>query len=445
MNHSDDTIVAIVTPLGEGGLGVVRLSGSQAFSIGDRLFQSKKKISEAPSHTLHHGWIAGVDEVIASVFRSPHSYTGEDVLEFSCHGSPVILKEVVKLCESSGARMAQPGEFTERAFLNGKMDLAQAEAVAQLIHSVSTKARAVATEQLKGQLSHRIKKIRSPLIDLLAHVEANLDFSEEGLPLIDQHKMKSSLTSVLQDLGDLLSTSVKGRWFREGLRVALAGKPNVGKSSLFNALLAQDRAIVTSVPGTTRDTLEEKMEWEGFPIVLVDTAGLRSTTDEVESLGTARAEQAHAHADILLLVLDASQPLTREDQDLLARLKDRNTVVVLNKADCGLQVQWPEGVVVSAKNGQGLSQLKLAVLHKVQGSSKESESTLVITNLRHAKHLEKAKGHLLQAMKAVDQKESEEAMALDIRAALQELGQITGEEITEDVLSAIFRQFCIGK
>ncbi len=481
MISTEDTIVAIATPLGEGGLGVVRLSGSQSFAIADRVFQSKQKLSEAPTHTIHHGWITDVgaglragpngtipavdvmsggrggpplrtdqsngfvDEAVAAVFRAPRSYTGEDVLEISCHGSPVVLKEVVRLCVQEGARPAQPGEFTQRAYLNGKLDLPQAEAVADLIHAQSSKARAAAAEQLRGQLSVRINGLREQIVDLLAHIEANLDFAEEEIPIIERDKMKTSLDKTILGLDELLSTSVKGRLLRDGLKVTLAGRPNVGKSSLFNALLAQDRAIVTDVPGTTRDTLEEKMEWDGFPVVLIDTAGLRSTDDAVESEGTARATRAHANADVIVFVVDGSVPFTDEDTRVSASLQGKTVVTALNKADRGCVVKIPSAVATSAKDGRGLSELKSAILASVVTRAPESEASLVVTNLRHARHLEAARDKLKAAKQSAAERRSEETVALDLRAALEELGEITGEAVTEDVLSAIFRQFCIGK
>ncbi len=456
-----DTIVAIATPLGEGGLGVVRLSGPQTFTIGDALFRSKKKLSEAANHTLHHGWIENIDEVIASVFRAPHSYTGEDVVEFSCHGSPVVLKDVVRLCEAHGARPARPGEFTERAYLNGKLDLPQAEAVATLIHAQSSRARAAATQQLQGQLSMRVNVLREQLIKLLAQIEANLDFAEEGVPIIETDKAVKALENVLAGLEDLLATSMKGRLLREGVRVAFAGKPNVGKSSLFNALLAEDRAIVTDVPGTTRDTLEEKMEWNGVPITLVDTAGLRATADSVESQGTARAKRAHEQADVVLLVLDVSAPLTNEDREIANQLKDKKVVTAFNKVDKISSSAMASAThlitdanpasaklaaMVSAQSGEGLAELKKTIVNAVAtNATAETESSVIVTNLRHVHHLEKTRGHLVSARDAVRTNQSEESIAIDLRAALEQLGAITGESVTEDVLSSIFRQFCIGK
>lgn len=460
MNSADDTIAAIATPLGFGGLGVVRLSGPQALKIAETLFEtpSKTRLPEVPSHTLHHGWLKNngspIDEVVAGVFRAPHSYTGEDVVEFSCHGSPAVLKEIVRLCEQKGARQANPGEFTERAYLNGKMDLIQAEAVAQLIHSTSTAARLAATDQLRGALSERIRDIRNGLLSLLSHIEANLDFVEEDIPGLHKNKMRADLETVRDKIHALLSTSLRGRLLREGLRVAIVGKPNVGKSSLFNALLAQDRAIVTDVPGTTRDFLEEKMEWDGLSVVLIDTAGLRPTRDKIEGLGIERAKHAREAADVILLVLDASAPLTPDDMRIAGEADKAKTLGVLNKYDAPLVLNESEVkttlqlntiIKTSAKERTGLSDLKQAVLALAQKESAGTPNTPVVTALRHVAHLEKAQGFLDSALAAVQQSKSEEAIAMDVRAALDELGAITGETVGDEVLAMIFQQFCVGK
>jgi tRNA modification GTPase len=395
-----------------------------------------------------------VDEVVAGIFRTPHSYTGEDVVEFSCHGSPAVLKEILQLCQERGARLARPGEFTERAYRNGKMDLVKAEAVAELIRATSSSAAQAASDQLRGVLSERLQTIRRRLVDLLAHVEANLDFVEEDIPGLPSEKMKTDLTALESEVEQLLATSLKGRLLREGLKVTLAGRPNVGKSSLFNALLASARAIVTDVPGTTRDTLEEKLEWDGFSVVLTDTAGLRDTKSAVEQQGTLRARRAHASAHVVLLVVDGSVKLTAADRKIFPILKKKNSVVLLNKADKKLKVARADieklnrdAIVVetSAKTGAGLNEVKKAVLMLAQRDAPEVEGAPTITNLRHVHHLEKTAQHIQKAREALQKKRSEEAVAIDLRQALAELGAITGESVTEDVLSAIFRRFCIGK
>jgi tRNA modification GTPase len=458
MLFPDDTIVAIATPLGEGGLGVVRLSGPDARRIASHLFHSSSQtnILAAATHTLHHGWIEKqnhpIDEIVAGVFLAPHSYTGEDVVELSCHGSPVVLREIVQLCEEQGARPARPGEFTERAYLNGKMDLAQAEAVADLIHTRSTKAREQAAEQLKGVLSQRLKNIRDPLVNVVAHLEANLDFVEEDIPGLLLEDLKKNLVSLKHDIEQLLATALRGKMVRDGLRVVLIGRPNVGKSSLFNALLASDRAIVTNVPGTTRDTLEETLQWNGFAVTLTDTAGLRDTVDAVEEKGTERSRKAHAMADVVLFIVDGSQALTEDDKKIAQAVIPQKTIVVVNKSDKQRQVDETflkpfsaATLTVSAKTASGLEKISSTVISLLTKDIPEIESTPTVTNSRHIHHLEKAQKKISDALSGLEKKKSEEELAVDLKEAIEELGSITGETATNDILAAIFSTFCIGK
>ncbi len=464
MNISQDTIVAIATPLGVGGLGVVRLSGPNAVAIASALLPSSREIFlKAQSHTLHHAWIERngqrIDEVVAALFRAPRSYTGEDVVELSCHGSPAVLKEVVKLAEQGGARMAGPGEFTQRAYLNGKMDLIQAEAVSDLIHAHSKSARAAATSQLEGTLSAKIKTLRSLLVDLLAPLEANLDFAEEDIPGLAPEEALTTIEAVQSDIEHLLATRLRGKIIRDGVRVAIVGKPNVGKSSLFNALLAQDRAIVTDIPGTTRDTLDETMDWEGTAVVLTDTAGIRDTTDVIEEHGTRRAKQARELAHVVLFVVDGSAPLAADDEKIARELLGKKAVVALNKRDLRAaldsaavlkHLQLEHAVSISAKTGAGLTELQKAVLSAAYQNVPEAEASKVLTNERHISHLEKALERIIRAKSGFNEKRSEEAISIDIREAAQELGSITGDalsgrSVNEDVLTAIFSHFCIGK
>ncbi|MBV9079856.1 MAG: tRNA uridine-5-carboxymethylaminomethyl(34) synthesis GTPase MnmE, partial [Elusimicrobia bacterium] len=432
----DDTIAAIATPLGEAGLGVVRLSGPLSLAIASRLLQTSQPLTEAPPHTLHHGWLirsgTRLDEAVAGVFRAPASYTGQDVVEISCHGSPAVLKELLRWCLEEGARLARPGEFTERAFLNGKMDLSQAEAVAQLIGARSARAAAAATEQLLGGLSARVAAIKRGVIGLLSEIEANLDFAEEDVPNVPRQKMKDSLARISGDVRDLLATAVRGRWLREGARVVLAGRPNVGKSSLFNALLAEERAIVTDVPGTTRDTLEERVQWGGYPLTLTDTAGLRDTADAVEAAGTERARRAHGGAEAVIWVIDASEPLSADDRRVAEVIAGKPAIAALNKSDRDQRVTAAEVrslgaravVSTSAMQGSGLTELREAVLSLLPIDA-AGATGLVIANERHAERLESAEQHLVAAARALESGKSEEAVASDLRAAAGELGAIT--------------------
>lgn len=453
MAPARETIVAIATPWGEGGLGIVRLSGPRALTISASFFETKTRhLKKAPTHTLHTGWIKNgigrLDQAVLSLFRAPRSYTGEEVVEISCHGSPGLLQDVVKLCVKAGARLAKPGEFTERAYLNGKMDLIQAEAVADLIHSSSAAARAAAARQLEGQLSRRIKTIREQLLRFAAHVEANLDFVEEDLPPFSRKAMTTELSKIKVALEELLATSVRGRLLREGLRVSIVGRPNVGKSSLFNALLASERAIVTEVPGTTRDVLEEKIEWDGISVVLSDTAGLRETSDVVEQEGVRRSHRSREEADVVLFVVDGSSPISSEDLKIADSLGNRPFIVVLNKSDRPAKFNLsnlPKGTAIvrtSATTGVGLMDLKRTIM---AGEKETKKGVATITNLRHINHLEQAKLAILETERAIKTEKSEETVAHSARQALDELGAITGDSSTDDILEAIFRQFCIGK
>ena len=453
----DDTIAAVATPPGEAGLGVIRLSGPAAVAIADLLFESRQPLRDAATHTLHHGWVSRqsrrLDEVLAAVFRAPTSYTGEDVVEFSCHGSPAVLRELLAWCCESGARLARPGEFTQRAYVNGRMDLAQAEAVASLIGARSARAARAAADQLAGGLSTRVDGIRRRVIDLLADIEANLDFAEEDIPNVSRDRVATAIQAVVDDLGALISTAARGRWLREGGSVVLAGRPNVGKSSLFNAFLATDRSIVTDVPGTTRDTIEERLSWEGYPIALVDTAGVRKTIDPVESIGTDRARRAAENADVVIFVVDASQPLTEEDRAVCRSVSGQAVVVALNKSDLPAAVSPTDivrlglqrSVPVSALTGAGLSELRSAALSLFPAGPESGEAGAVVTSERHAEKLSEALAAGDSALDALQAGRSEEAVAFDLRRSADALGAITGTDVGEAVLDSIFSRFCIGK
>ncbi len=451
----DDIIVAIATPLGEAGLGVVRLSGAGAVDLSARFFSSKS-FPSAASHTLHHGWLerggTRLDEAVAAVFRAPTSFTGEEIVEFSCHGSPTVLRELVSWSQSEGARLARPGEFSERAFLNGKIDLTQAEAISSLISARSRRAATAAADQLAGGLSQRIADIRTNLINLLAEIEANLDFVEEDIPNVSRQRMAEEILGIESVLIELLASGSRGRWLRDGARIVMAGRPNVGKSSLFNSLLAEDRAIVSNIPGTTRDTLEESVQWDGCPVTLVDTAGLRDGGDAVEEMGAARARHAQRRADVSIFVMDAIEGLTPDDLVILRSLLPRPVIVALNKMDAvtlrpllGGEFRSLPVVETSALRHGGLPELRKAVLAALPDGEARGESGVVVTSERHAERLQGCLMKLVQARLAISEGKSEEAIASDLRGAAAELGAITGENVNEAVLGAIFRRFCIGK
>ena len=459
-----DTISAIATPNGEGGIGIIRLSGPLAIPISTVLFHPSRQISEIKSYTIHHGQVIDpesnqvVDEVLLNVFRSPKSYTTEDMVEFNCHGGSIILRRVLELTLKHGARIADPGEFTKRAFLNGRIDLAQAEAVIDLIQAKSDIARQMAVDQLGGKLSQTIESINDQIIGLLAETEAMVDFPDEDLDFMDFSKILQSSKEIRLALDELIATANDGRIIREGINCAILGKPNVGKSSLLNALLETDRAIVTEIPGTTRDTIEESVSISGIPLNLIDTAGIRETDNLIEQHGVERSKSFLAEADLLLVVISAADPMDNVDIDLLRGTVDRKAVIILNKIDLPMrtlpvqvkeQVQNKQIIETSVLHSKGIENLKSAILTEVLvshdvGDPRTSVSTIV-TNVRHYDALRRAKADLNCAIDSLCQRLSPEFVALDLRGCLDQLGEIVGKTTNEDILGRIFSQFCVGK
>lgn len=453
----EDTIAAIATPLGEGGLAVIRLSGRQALAMVDRSFvpvgKSSRKPSDAGTHTIHYGKIMRngrqVDEVLVSVMRAPRTYTREDVVEITCHGGILAAKSVLDTVLESGARMAQPGEFTRRAFLNGRLDLTQAEAVADLIHSRTELALSAANEQLAGKLSHRINQLRDDLMNMLAHVEAHIDFPDEDITPDTRAQLVERLERCRVFMDELLRTANEGQILRRGIRAAIIGRPNAGKSSLLNQLLGRDRAIVSPIPGTTRDTIEEMANVRGLPVVFIDTAGLREARDEIEGEGVRRSREALARAEFILHVLDASEPLTVSDQKLLSDFAHKKQILVRNKIDLPARMDLPESDVrvvdVCCLTGQGLEALKDAIKELVWAGEIKAEMLEVMINSRHQDALNRASDAVLGALNALLSDATLELPALDLRIAVNAIGEIVGKTSTEDLLDSIFSQFCIGK
>jgi tRNA modification GTPase len=451
----EDTIVAVATPLGLGGIGVIRMSGKAALQIADQMLSTPKgKPSSFRTHTVHHGMIHDqnevIDEVLLTVMRAPKSYTMEDVVEISCHGGVVSAKRILELLIKHGARLAHPGEFTRRAFLNGRIDLTQAEAVQDIITAQTEGAHTAAVAQLQGHLYRRLEKLYEHLSEVLAHVETHIDFPEEGVAPDTRETIAQHLASAMGFEQNLLQTARDGHVLREGVLTIIVGKPNVGKSSLFNALLRRDRAIVSVIPGTTRDTIEEILNIEGLPLRIVDTAGFHEGADEVEKEGIARARRQLEAAELVLLVVDSSKRLEKLDRDLLALCKEKPLVVVLNKKDLGqvIDANYLRDLCTcstSMKNGDGLDELRTTIsTHLWQGKTRESFREIFI-NLRHQQALTRSHTALKRAAAALAEKKSFEFVAADIRQALQALGEITGRSVTEDVLDRIFSSFCIGK
>lgn len=488
-----ETIVAVATPLGVGGLGVVRLSGTDAVAIADSLFRptGHTTLTQAESHRLMHGWIRDLanddasrerhvldekkgvmksqgpdesrmlDEAMAVVMRTPRSYTREDVVELQCHGGPLILRTVVEQACRLGGRLARPGEFTLRAFLNGRIDLTQAEAVGDIPHSRTRMGLTVTVNQLRGRLLKDITALRDDVAQVAALVAAGIDFPEEDVVFARKDELEARLRVVLERLERLLATAGRGRIMREGVGLALIGRPNVGKSSLLNALLRENRAIVTEIPGTTRDTLEEIADLSGLAVRLVDTAGIREGAGQVEAIGIERAREAMAKADLVLLVLDGASPLQPEDLALLEEVRSEATLAVINKGDLleGGHTVWDvqaqpvaekqlealEQVVVSAQDGTGLEALEKIIINRaLRGETALAEEPL-LTNLRQEEAARKTREALIHTLDALDEGLGEEFLAVDLDRVLMSLGEIVGQTTADDLLGRIFAEFCIGK
>jgi tRNA modification GTPase len=454
----DDTIGAIATPLGEGGLAVIRLSGREALAVADRCFapkgQGALKPSAAPTQTLHFGHIVRdgqtVDEVMVAVMRAPRSFTREDVVEITCHGGILPAKMVLDTVLANGARLAEPGEFTRRAFLNGRIDLAQAEAVADLIHSRTELALQAANQQLAGQLSRRINQLRDEMVKTLAHIEAHLDFPDEDIGPDTREQLLGRLERGVAFMDQLLRTANEGQILRRGIRGAIIGPPNAGKSSLLNQLLGRDRAIVSPIPGTTRDTIEETANIRGLPVLFVDTAGLREAGDELELEGLRRSRQTLGQAEFLLHVFDVSGPLTQADANYLAEFAARKRILVRNKIDLPCRLQFPPAFAgpvadVCCLTGQGIEALKDAIKELAWSGEIKTEMLEVMINSRHQHALNRARAATLRATDALASDRTLELAAMDLRTAVNAIGEIVGKTTTEDLLDVIFSQFCIGK
>ena len=454
MYSLDDTIAAISTPLGEGGIGIVRLSGEKALPILRQLFRGVKGDGVLEPRRLTYGHIVDpasgevIDEVLASYMRAPYTYTRQDVVEINAHGGIVPLRRILELTLRHGARLASPGEFTVRAFLNGRLDLAQAEAVLDIVQAKTEAGLRVAVDQLEGRLSQEVRATRARLVNLLAYLEASIDFPEDEVPLQD---IAPVLEQVRAQIKQLLAHADQGIIYRQGVRAAIVGRPNVGKSTLLNALLRTERAIVTPIPGTTRDTLEETMNLRGIPLVLVDTAGIAATEDLIERLGVERSQEALRRADLALLVVDGSEPLTGADGEIAGLVGQRPAILVINKNDLPQVVAeldlLPDAprVRLSALTGEGLETLEEAMVEAVLSGRVVASDEPLISNPRHKALLQRALEHLTSAQEAHGQEMPADFIAIDLTAAVNALGEITGETVSEDLLEAIFSNFCVGK
>jgi tRNA modification GTPase len=445
-----DTIVALATPLGRGGLGIVRISGIDSRAISERILKFRRPPRWRPWQTQMAELVDAeesiVDQVLVTSFEGPRSYTAEDVIEISCHGSPLVLRMCVERAVAAGARVAEPGEFTLRAYLNGRIDLPQAEAVKELIDATTLYQARVAAQQIEGSVSRRIRPIKEQLLELISLLEAGIDFAEDDVSVATPDEVLRRLTPIESAISELMASFGAGRLVFEGFTLAIAGRPNVGKSSLFNRLLEQDRAIVTEIPGTTRDVVSESLTLSGIPVRLVDTAGIREGQDVVEKLGIERSFQAVADADLTLLVLDVSQELTSEDVALIRRLADRRPLLVGNKVDLsGHRVGNADTVLVSATTGEGVTELRTEILRRLAPEGLASPESGCITSVRHQSLLEEALEALHNARRAIEFSIPHEMLLIDLYAALRPIDAITGATTADDILHRIFSTFCIGK
>ena len=448
--NSRDTIVAISTPIGRGGLGVVRLSGPQSRAVAERILRFIGKPRWRPWASqlaeLVDESCNVVDQVIVSFFESPRSYTAEDVVELSCHGAPVVLRFCVERAVGAGARVAEPGEFTLRGYVNGRIDLPQAEAVRDLIDARTLYQARVASQQIEGSVSRRIRPVKEPLLELIALLEAGIDFAEDDVSVAAPEEILRRIDSITGELRELVASFARGKLVFQGFTLAIAGRPNVGKSSLFNRLLEQDRAIVTEIPGTTRDLISEATTIEGIPVKLVDTAGIRKGQELIETMGIERSFQAIADADLTLLVLDLSSELADGDLELLDKLRDRRPLLVGNKNDLRRRMQpVPDLLAVSAVTGQGIAELRQAVLRRLAPQGLCTPESGAITNIRHEALLRESLEALANARKAVEFRIPHEMLLLDLYAALRPIDAVTGATTADDILNRIFSTFCIGK
>lgn len=455
----EDTISAVATAWGEGGIGIVRISGPKAKNVLERIFVPMRQ-RPIENRKMTYGKIIDpqdgsvVDEVLAVYMKGPHTYTTEDVAEINCHGSIVALRKTLALTLQWGARMAEPGEFTKRAFLNGRIDLSQAEAVIDLIRAKTDRSFDVAMGQMEGSISREIKEIRAKLMDVLVNITVNLDYPDEDIEEITYGTLESQLQEIEDDLDRLLSTARTGRLLREGLSVAIIGKPNVGKSSLMNRFLRESRAIVTDIPGTTRDIIEESMSLRGIPVKLIDTAGIRSTEDIIEKIGIEKSREALNQADLVIFVLDGSREISREDREIAEGIRNKKTLILVNKADLTQIVtesqikQWmPESRVIltSMESGEGVKEVEDLIYDMVFEGQVTQENRLLITNVRHADLMKQAKEEIQMALSMCRRGEALDFLEVNVRQCFEALGEIIGETVSDTIIEEVFARFCLGK
>ena len=456
----DDTIAAIATAPGEGGIGIIRISGEKSLQVAQSIFKSKsgKMIKDYNARTLIYGTVVDnekvIDEVLVDYMKGPNSYTAEDVIEINCHGGFISVKKILELILSKGVRLAEAGEFTKRAFLNGRIDLSQAEAIIDVIKSKTDMAHEVAQSQLEGSLAKKIKDLRMNVTEVLAHLEVSIDFAEEDVEEITYQTLEEKALELRNEIKKLYDTAESGKILRDGLKTVIVGKPNVGKSSLLNSILGENRAIVTDIAGTTRDVIEEFVNIKGIPLKIVDTAGIRETEDVVEKIGVEKSRESFSTADLVIMVLDASRKLSEEDMEILESLKNKKTIVLLNKMDLEPQIELEkieefvnsEDIIkISALKHQGIEELQDKIEAMVYHGSVKNSSNLMITNSRHKDALFKAYESINDAISAIEQRMPYDFIEVDFKNIWDYLGYINGDTVREDLLDTIFANFCIGK
>ncbi|MGX0081887.1 tRNA uridine-5-carboxymethylaminomethyl(34) synthesis GTPase MnmE [Staphylococcus hominis] len=456
-----DTITSISTPMGEGAIGIVRLSGPEAVEIGDKLYKGKKKLKEVPSHTINYGHIIDpethevVEEVMISVLRAPKTFTREDIIEINCHGGILTINRILELTMTHGARMAEPGEYTKRAFLNGRIDLSQAEAVMDFIRSKTDRASKVAMNQIEGRLSDLIKQQRQSILEILAQVEVNIDYPEyDDVEDATTEFLLAQSKKIKNEIDQLLETGTQGKIMREGLSTVIVGKPNVGKSSMLNNLIQDNKAIVTEVAGTTRDVLEEYVNVRGVPLRLVDTAGIRDTEDIVEKIGVERSRKALSEADLILFVLNNNEPLTEEDRTLYEVIKNEDAIVIVNKTDLERQLDIEEVktmigdtplIQTSMLKQEGIDELELQIRDLFFGGEVQNQDMTYVSNSRHISLLKQARQTIQDAIDAAEAGIPMDMVQIDLTRTWELLGEIIGESASDELINQLFSQFCLGK
>ena len=459
----DDTISAIATAVGEGGIGIIRLSGENSLTIASQIFEPKNgsNVIDIPSHRVTYGQIVDhekdcvIDEGLLLTMHGPHSYTREDVVEFHCHGGAMAMQNVLALTLKCGARLAEPGEFTKRAFLNGRLDLSQAQAVIDIIRSKTDASLRMAIGHLSGEFSDKVRGFRHDILQMIAHLEAAIDFPEDDIDEVATDSAREQVVHIKEEIEALLSTAKTGKVLRDGLETAIIGKPNVGKSSLLNAMLRETRAIVTDIPGTTRDIIEEFANIGGVPLKIIDTAGIRATDDTVEKIGVEKARSYVDRADLILALFDGSSNLDHEDEEILSLIKGRKALIVINKSDLNagstvkesINKELPNHEIIhlSTVNGAGMDALEEYIVDLVYSGTVEQKEGVFVNSVRQAELLRKACTHLDEVLNTIDQEMSPDFIVIDLRSAWEKLGEITGDTVGEDIIDQIFSQFCIGK